>query len=157
LWLCTSQEYPFAAAGRPGKDRVLILSDFGPDGKARKVETFAEGLNIPIGCLPLPDGKSVLVSSIDPGPDGSKKDAGCYIWKLTDTKGTGKADQRERLYGPFGTRDTHGMVNSFTLMPDGWVYACHGFSNEDRVMGRDGHEAPMQSGNIFRFRPDGSR
>src|SRR4051812_39134775 len=100
LWLCTSREYPFQAVGRPGNDRVMILSDFGPDGKARKVETFADGLNIPIGCLPLPDGKSVLVSSIDPGPDGSKKDAGCYIWKLTDTKGTGKADRRERLYGP---------------------------------------------------------
>jgi putative heme-binding domain-containing protein len=157
LWLCTSREYPFAAAGRPGNDRVMILSDFGPDGKARKFETFADGLNIPIGCLPLPDGKSVLVSSIDPGPDGSKKDAGVYIWKLTDTKGTGKADLREKLYGPFNTRDTHGMVNSFTLMPDGWVYACHGYLNDDTVKGRDGHEVHMQSGNIFRFRPDGSR
>lgn len=157
LWVCMSQEYPYQAVGRPGKDRVMVLSDFGPDGKARKVETFADALNIPIGVLPLPDGKSVLVSSIDPGPNGAKQDAGCYIWKLTDKKGTGKADERERLYGPFGTRDTHGMVNSFTLMPDGWVYACHGFANEDKVKGRDGHEAPMQSGNVFRFRPDGSR
>ncbi len=157
LWLCTSQEYPFPAHGRPGHDRVMVLSDFGPDGKARKAETFADGLNIPIGCLPLPDGKSVIVSSIDPGPDGSKKDAGCYIWKLTDTDGDGKADKRERLYGPFGTRDTHGTVNSFTLMPDGWIYACHGYANEDNVKGRDGHQIHMQSGNTFRFRPDGSR
>ena len=157
LWVPTSQEYPFAAVGRPGTDKLYVLDDFGPDGKARKVTVFADDLNIPIGILPLPDGKSVLVSSVDPGPAGSKQPAGVYIWKLTDTKGTGKADQKERLYGPFGVRDTHGMVNSFTLMPDGWVYACHGFSNEDKVKGADGHEAPMQSGSVFRFRPDGRR
>jgi putative heme-binding domain-containing protein len=157
LWVPTSKEYPFPAVGRPGTDKLYVLDDFGPDGKARKVSVFADDLNIPIGILPLPDCKSVLVSSIDPGPEGSKQPAGCYIWKLTDTKGTGKADLKEKLYGPFGIRDTHGMVNSFTLMPDGWVYACHGFANEDKVKGTDGHEAPMQSGSVFRFRPDGRR
>ena len=40
------------------------LSDFAPDGKARKVETFVEGLNIPIGVLPLGTGDSALVHSI---------------------------------------------------------------------------------------------
>src|SRR4051794_5668274 len=157
LWVPTSREYPFPAAGRPGTDKLFVLDDFGPDGKARKISVFADDLNIPIGILPLPDCKSVLVSSIDPGPPGAKQPAGCYIWKLTDTKGTGKADLKEKLYGPFGVRDTHGMVNSFTLMPDGWVYACHGYANEDRVKGTDGHEAPMQSGSVFRFRPDGRR
>jgi putative heme-binding domain-containing protein len=157
LWVPTSQEYPFPAVGRPGKDKLYVLDDFGPDGKARKVSVFADDLNIPIGILPLPDNKSVLVSSIDPGPAGSERPAGCWIWKLTDTDGDGKCDQREKLYGPFGVRDTHGMVNSFTLMPDGWVYACHGYLNEDHVKGRDGHEVHMQSGNVFRFRPDGRR
>ncbi len=157
LWVPVTVEYPYAAIGRPGKDRLMVLSDFGPDGKAGKVSTFADGLNIPIGVLPLPDCKSVLVSSIDPGPDGAKEAAGCWIWKLTDTDGDGKADKREKLYGPFGIRDTHGMVNSFTLMPDGWVYACHGFSNDSKVKGKDGHEVQMNSGSTFRFRPDGSR
>ena len=39
------------------------------------------------------------------------------------------------------------MVNSFTLMPDGWVYACHGFSNDDTVEGQGrprGHDAVGQ-------------
>jgi putative heme-binding domain-containing protein len=157
LWVVTTQEYPFPAVGRPGRDKLYVLDDFGPDGKARKVSVFADDLNIPIGVLPLPDGKSVLVSGVDPGRAGSDKPAGCWIWKLTDTDGDGKADHKEKLYGPFGTRDTHGMVNSFTLMPDGWVYACHGYLNEDRVKGRDGHEVHMQSGNVFRFRPDGRR
>jgi putative heme-binding domain-containing protein len=157
LWVVTSQEYPFPAVGRPGRDKLYVLEDFGPDGKARKVSVFADDLNIPIGVLPLPDCKSVLVSGIDPGPEGSKEPTGCWIWKLTDTDGDGKYDHKEKLYGPFGTRDTHGTVNSFTLMPDGWVYACHGYLNEDRVKGRDGHEVHMQSGNVFRFRPDGRR
>ena len=157
LWVPTSQEYPFAAVGRPGKDRLYVLDDIGPDGKAGKVTVFADDLNIPIGILPLPDCKSVLVSTIDPGPAGSDKPAGCWIVKLTDTDGDGKADRRENLYGPFGVRDTHGMVNSFTLMPDGWVYACHGYLNESRVKGKDGHEVHMQSGHTFRFRPDGRR
>src|SRR5262245_57554017 len=156
LWVPTSQEYPFPAAGRPGRDKLYVLDDFGPDGKARKVSVFADDLNIPIGILPLPDG-SVLVSSIDPGPEGSKEPAGCWIWRLYDKDGDGKVDHREKLYGPFGVRDTHGTVNSSTLMPDGWVYACHGYLNDSKVKGLDGHEVHMNSGNTFRFRPDGRR
>lgn len=157
LWVPTSREYPFPAVGRPGTDKLYVLDDIGSDGKARKVSMFADDLNIPIGILPLPDCKTVLVSSIDPGREGAKEPAGCFIWKLVDTDGDGKADRKEKLYGPFGVRDTHGMVNSFTLMPDGWVYACHGYLNDSRVKGKDGHEVHMQSGNTFRFRPDGRR
>ena len=61
LWVTGSEEYPFAAPpGRPGKDTLKILSDFGPDGLARKVTTYADGLNIPIGILPVPDGRARL-------------------------------------------------------------------------------------------------
>ncbi len=145
LWVTTSYHYPFAAPGKPS-DKLFVLSDFDPaTGKAKTVQTFADDLNIPIGILPLPDCKSCIVSSLG------------EIRKYTDTKGTGKADTMEVLYKGFGTRDTHGMYNSFTLMPDGWVYACHGFNNDSSVKGKDGHEVKMQSGNTFRFRPDGSR
>jgi putative heme-binding domain-containing protein len=156
LWATTSEEYPFPAVGRPGKDRLYVMEDFGPDGKAKKVSVFADDLNIPIGVLPLPDCKSVIVSSIDPGEGPNAKPV-VWICKLTDTDGDGKADKKEKLYGPFGCDDTHGMNNSYTLMPDGWVYACHGFRNDSRPKGKDGHEIHMQSGNTFRFRPDGSR
>ena len=156
LWVTTSEEYPFPAVGRPGKDRLYILDDFGPDGKAKKISIFADDLNIPIGVLPLPDCKSVIVSSIEPAPNKDTP-ATCWIWKLTDTDGDGKYDKKEKLYGPFGCRDTHGMNNSYTLMPDGWVYACHGYSNDSRPKGKDGHEIFMNSGNTFRFRLDGSR
>lgn len=145
IWVTTSYHYPFAAEKGKASDKLFVLSDFGPDGKAKKVETFDDKLNIPIGILPLPDCKSCIVSSVG------------EILKLTDTDGDGKADQREVLFTGFGSRDTHGMYNSYTYMPDGWVYACHGFANDSRVKGKDGHEVHLNSGNTFRFRPDGSR
>src|SRR5262245_32369507 len=52
LWLTDSVEYPFAAE-KNLRDTIKILEDFGPDGKARKISTFAKELNIPIGLLPL--------------------------------------------------------------------------------------------------------
>src|SRR3954464_1086117 len=56
LWVSDTLEYPFAAPpGQKPRDSVKVLSDFGPDGRARKITTFADGLNIPIGQLPLGD------------------------------------------------------------------------------------------------------
>ena len=144
LWATTSRHYPFPAEGTPS-DKLYVLSDIGLDGKAKKVTVFADDLNIPIGILPLPDCKSCLVSHV-----GS-------ILKLTDTDGDGQADQRETILTGFGTKDTHGMMNSFVLLPDGWVYACHGYLNESKVTAKDGSTVTMHSGNTFRFRPDGSR
>ena len=144
LWVTTSRHYPFAAQGK-SSDRLFILSDFGPDGKAKTVTTFADNLNIPIGILPLPDCKSCLVSECG------------RILKLTDTDGDGKADKTEVILSGFGFRDTHGMYNSFTMMPDGWVYACHGYLNDSTVVAKDGSKVKLNSGNTFRFKPDGSR
>lgn len=145
LWVTTSYHYPWAAEPGKGTDKLFVLSDFDPSGKAKKIEVFDDKLNIPIGVLPLSDGKSVIVSECG------------KILKLTDTDGDGKADKREDLFTGFGYRDTHGMYNSYTLLPDGWVYACHGYLNDSTVKGQDGHEVKMNSGNTFRFKPDGSR
>jgi putative heme-binding domain-containing protein len=145
LWVTTSHHYPFPAEKGKASDKLFILSDFDPNGKAKKVQLFADDLNIPIGILPLPDCKSCIVSCVG------------EIRKYTDTTGGGKADKMEVLFTGFGTRDTHGQNNSYTLMPDGWVYACHGYANDSTVRGKDGHEVKMNSGNTFRFRPDGSR
>ena len=147
LWVSDTVEYPFAAKdGTKPRDTVKILSDFGPDGKARSITTFADGLNIPIGVLPLPGEKprDALVFSIP------------HVYRLRDSTGKGIADKRDRLYSTFGTRDTHGMTNNFLFNFDGWVYACHGFSNESKVKGSDNKPIAMQSGNTYRMRPDGS-
>jgi putative heme-binding domain-containing protein len=153
LWVTHSVEYPFAAAGDvTPRDGLTVLEGFGPDGRATKATLFADGLNIPIGVLPLPTatpdgrGQEVIVWSIP------------NIWKLTDTDGDGKADRREVLYGPFDFADTHGDQNAFRLGPDGWVYACHGFRNASKVKLRGEGDVvlEMTSGNTYRFRPDGS-
>lgn len=145
LWVTDTVEYPYAA--KPGvkpRDTVKILSDFGPDGRARSITTFADGLNIPIGLLPLPSAKGALVYSIP------------NIHRIEDADGDGRADSRKALYGVYETRDTHGMTNAFTWGFDGWVYACHGFANESRISGSDKKSIVMNSGHVYRMRPDGS-
>jgi putative membrane-bound dehydrogenase-like protein len=147
LWVTHSIEYPFPArAEAVPRDAVTILDGIGPDGKATRISKFAEELNIPIGVLPLYDGKEAIVWSIP------------HLWKLRDTDGDGKADSKEILFGPYDFVDTHGNQNSLKLGQDGWVYACHGFRNDSKI--RRKGEGPvvleLQSGNTYRFRPDGS-
>ena len=146
LWVTDTVEYPYPVTGdkRP-RDTVKVLEDFDETGRARKITTYADGLNIPIGVLPLPQPGVALVYAIP------------NIFRMADTDGDGKADRREVLMATYGSKDTHGMTNSFTLGYDGWVYACHGFSNDSHVRAKDGSEVRMNSGNVYRFRPDGSR
>ena len=146
----------FRAASTPpvpldyGPDRLHVLSDFGPDGRARKSRVFADGLNIPIGVVPLPrasgaKGDSVIAFSIP------------AIWRFTDLDGDGQADERRRLYSEFGFKDTHGMASNFTYWVDGWIYGTHGFANRSEVRDGSGQLTVLESGNTYRFKPDGSR
>lgn len=128
LWVTSSLEYPFPAQGRAGRDMVHVLEDFAPDGKARKISKYAADLNIPLGILPRKDGAIVYsINSVDyfRGPVGQPY------------------QQRDKLYQGFGYRDTHGMVNSFALGYDGWLYACHGYANDTTTKGLDGQELRM--------------
>ncbi|MFM8399779.1 MAG: hypothetical protein ACKOAH_18290, partial [Pirellula sp.] len=80
------------------------------------------------------------------------------IYFLRDTDNDGICDHRQVVLGPFDTsRDTHGMVNALRDGRDGWIYACHGFNNISKLQGSDGHAIELTSGNVFRFKPDGSR
>src|SRR5206468_4383738 len=124
------------------------------DGRARKITTFADGLNIPIGVLPL--ASPLVLGGRGVGGGGALVYSIPNIWKLTDTDGKGRADKREVFVGPFGHRDTHGMTNSFTWGLDGWIYATHGYSNTSTIKGSDGQAITMNSGNTYRMRPDGS-
>lgn len=144
LWVTCTIEYPYPATEGQGRDRIVILEDTNRDGSFDKHTVFADQMNIPIGILPL--GDECLVFDIP------------YICRLSDTDGDGVSDQRTQILGPFDcSRDTHGMNNSFIQGFDGWVYACHGFANRSVVAGADGHTVTMSSGNVYRFRPDGSR
>lgn len=145
LWVSESREYPFPVKpGSPARDSIRVFEDFGPDGRARKMTIFAEGLNIPIGLYPYKNG--VICWSIP------------NIWWMEDTDGDGKADKREVLIGPLGwERDTHGNIASFKRGYDGWVYGTHGFNNNSTFVGKDGSSFQFNSGNTYRFRVDGTR
>ncbi|MDI1312766.1 PVC-type heme-binding CxxCH protein [Prosthecobacter sp.] len=160
LWVASTVEYPYSAdksrwADEKGthvkdsRDAIKILEDTDGDGKADKVTDFAGGLNIPTGVLPWhkPEHKSGCIAWSIPN-----------IWYFADTDGDDKADHREILFGPLGyEKDTHGMCSSFRLGLDGWVYATHGFNNTSHFKAKDGSTLDLHSGNVFRFKPDGSR
>jgi putative heme-binding domain-containing protein len=145
LWITESREYPFAVPlDKKGRDAIKVLEDSDGDGRADKITTFADDLNIPIGIYPYKGG--VIAWSIP------------NIWHFRDTDGDGKADKRDVLFGPLGwEKDTHGMNASFRRGFDGWIYATHGFNNTSVIKGRDGSELKLNSGNTYRIRPDGSR
>ena len=79
------------------------------------------------------------------------------LYKFTDADGDAKPEDKKVLIGPFGFQDTHGMVSNFIRGYDGWVYACHGFTNFSKIAGSDNDSITLVSGNTFRFRLDGSR
>jgi len=141
LLVTQSVEYPYPAKEK-GRDAVVRLTIDPASGKASKVETIVDGLNIPIGVTPL--GKDVIVYTI------------AEILRCKDKDGNGTFEDRQTLYSGFGFDDTHGMNNGFTRWLDGWVYACHGFRNLSNTAGSDGQKMSLQSGNTYRFRDDGS-
>ncbi|MEI6236041.1 MAG: PVC-type heme-binding CxxCH protein, partial [Planctomycetota bacterium] len=144
LWVTSTLEYPFPAKEtEKARDSIKILSEFDANGKAKKVVTFADGLNIPIGVLPY--GKGAIGHSIP------------FIHYFEDTTGAGISDKRSVLLDRIGfQKDTHGMSGNFARGFDGWVYATHGFNNDSTIKALDGSEIKINSGNTYRFRPDGS-
>lgn len=170
LWVSSTVEYPYAAKRerwaddqcsrvKDSRDAIKILEDTDGDGRADKVIDFADGLNIPTGVLPWhkPEHQSGCIAFSIPN-----------IWYFADTDGDGRCDVRRVLFGPLGyEKDTHGMCSSFRFGLDGWVYATHGFNNASRLKVLPQNRKPgagneeqepleLHSGNVFRFRPDGS-
>ncbi|MCY2968209.1 MAG: HEAT repeat domain-containing protein, partial [Planctomycetota bacterium] len=143
LYVTQSIEYPWPATEGTPRDTIRVITDTDGDGVPDTVSKFATGLNIPIGVLPLA-GNSVLAYNIP------------RIERFTDANADGVADSRESMFNTFGFDDTHGMASSFNWWLDGWVYGCHGFRNNSKVAGKDDEAITMNSGNTYRFRPDGS-
>jgi len=145
LWVTSTSLYPWPAKSDAEKKDEIKIIELNPDGSAKSISTFATGLNIPIGVLPLGDGKRAIAYDI------------ANVCLYTDTDGDGKSDQRDVLYTGFDyTRDTHGMASNFRRGFDGWVYACHGFNNISDIADKSGNVVHLKSGNTFRMRLDGS-
>ncbi len=139
-----------------GRDSVRILGDFGPDGHARKITLFADRLNIPSGIQPLPRKPGGWSGSAAPEGDSAIVYSIPNIWLISDPDGDGFAQKREPLYTGFGYTDTHGGASSFIYWIDGWIYGTHGFKNHSEVRDRNGKVTIVDSGNTYRFRPDGT-
>jgi putative heme-binding domain-containing protein len=119
IWITESLEYPRRQAG-VGRDRIKILEDIGGHGRADKVTTFAENLNIPTGIAVGHGGVWVLNA-----PD-------LLFMKEKD----GKEVSREVVLTGFGRTDTHELPNSLTWGPDGWLYGLNGVFNHCRVVSK---------------------
>ncbi len=149
LYATQSTEYPYPNFDpTTSKDCVSRYEIDSKSGRAKSAKQVVNGLAIPIGITPIPvtsTQNDLLVFSIP----------NLYRWR--DTDGDGVYDEKQAILTGFGQKDTHGLVNGLTYWIDGWVYACHGFSNESDVTGTDGSKIKMQSGNTFRFKPDGSK
>ena len=137
MWVTQSFEYPFPLMGKTGTDKLTILEDTDGDGRADKFTPVTDTLNIPIGILPLTDG---AISFSVPN-----------VYRLTDSDHNDKAESGKLMFGPFGYQDTHGMVSNLMRGYDGWVHACHGFTNRSKFAGADGDTITLVSGNTFRF------
>lgn len=144
MWVTQSFEYPFPTpAGLKSTDKLTIVEDTDNDGKADKFTVVSDTMNIPIGILPTANG---AISFSVPN-----------VYKLTDADRDDVPEGKRLMFGPFGYQDTHGMVSNFIRGYDGWVHACHGFTNRSVFAGADGDSITLVSGNTFRFRMDGSR
>jgi putative membrane-bound dehydrogenase-like protein len=120
--------------------RVLRLEDTKGAGRFDKRTVFVESVVFPEGAMWY-DGS--LYVAAPPS-----------IWKFTDTKGAGVADQQvEWFQGKTLTgcaNDLHGPY----LGPDGWVYWCKGAFAQQKYE-RPAKPLVTRAAHIFRSRPDG--
>jgi putative membrane-bound dehydrogenase-like protein len=122
--------------------RIVRLEDTNGDGRFDRATVFADKMMFPEGVMWY-DG------SIYVGAPPS-------VWKLTDTKGTGVADQRSEW---FQAKTLTGCANDLHgpyLGPDGWIYWCKG-AFAKQTYPRPGRKPLVTSAaHIFRCRPDGT-
>jgi putative membrane-bound dehydrogenase-like protein len=99
--------------GPKGADRIKILEDTDGDGRADKVTTFIEGLN--------------LASGLAVGYGGVFVAQAPYLLFYPDRDRDDRPDGEPevRLRG-FGLQDAHSTVNSLAWGPDGWLYGAQG-------------------------------
>jgi putative membrane-bound dehydrogenase-like protein len=130
----------------PPTDRVLILDDFAPDGRARKITTYADGFMDGMSLLLLPDGDLILSTRAE-------------TIRFHDKDGDGRADERRTLL-KLTTEDKypHDGLTGIALGPDGYVYLGFGENHGQpwTLTGTDGATVSgADEGGVFRCDPEG--
>ena len=126
----------------PGADRITIFDDADGDGHYKEVGDFVNGLNIATSVLPTIDGAWVL------NPP--------HLLFYKDADGDLKADGPPEVHlEGFGLEDTHSVVNSLCMGPDGWLYAAQGSTVTAAVRAYGSSEKPLKSLGqlIWRYHP----
>jgi putative heme-binding domain-containing protein len=119
LWVAVWPTYPHWQPGGPMNDKLLVFEDDDRDGRADRVQAFADDLYNPTGFEFWNGG--VLVAN---PPD---------VLFLRDTDGDGRADVRERFLHGLSSGDTHHSANSFVLGPDGALYFQEGIFHRSSI------------------------
>ncbi len=132
----------------PPTDQVLILDDFGPDGHARKISVFADGFSNGMGLRLLPDGVVIVSTRAE-------------IFRLRDTAGQGRADERVSLL-KMDTKDDypHNGLSGITLDHDGHFYVGLGENHGSpwKITGSDGVTIHgSDEGGVFRADLNGAK
>lgn len=138
LWILTMPDYPmFQPPNRPN-DRLLILEDVDGNGRADKLQIFAEGLHLPTG-FELGDGGVYVAQQPN-------------LMFLKDTDGDDRADVRKLILHGFDSADSHHSISAFTWGPGGGLYMHEGTFHHTSVETPTG---PVRNahGGVYRFDP----
>lgn len=133
LFVVEMIDYPIAEPGKSPQGRIKILEDKDGDGFYETSTAFAEGLLMANGVMPWKGG--VLVTCAP------------HIIFLKDSKGDGKADQREALFEGFTAGNPQLRVSHPNFGLDNWITVANGHSNgKIRRSGR--REEPIDIGGM---------
>jgi putative membrane-bound dehydrogenase-like protein len=149
VWAIENQTHhrPADYKGPPG-DRIRIYSDFGPDGRARQVKTFAEGFKDGMGLALARNGDLYFATR-------------AQIMVLRDTDGDDIADRKDTIIRLETAGDyPHNGLSGFAFDAFDNVYFGFGenLGASYKLIGSDGTtlSGGGEGGNIYRTKPDGS-
>ncbi len=133
---------PPGAGGLVGRDRISVHEDKDQDGTYESHHVFVDGLNIATAVVPVANGAWVL------NPP--------YLLFYQDADNDLQADAAPQIHlEGFGLEDTHSVVNSLTMGPDGWLYGAQGSTVSAAIRPYGSAEKPIQSLGqaIWRYHP----
>lgn len=130
-------------------DRIRVFSDFGPNGKARKIRTFADGFRDTMSLAFGPEGKLFVATR-------------AALYQLRDRDGDGTADERIPLVRleTKGNYPHNGLAGFAFDAHDAMYFGLgENLGESYKLIGSDGVTLTGggEGGSVYRCRPDGSK